>query len=100
MIRPLRVICLLLPTLLSLAPAVHAAEAPALQYVPVATLPLRGPPPNSLRPLVDGAINGRPALMLISTGVSYSTLTKDAAEKFGIGLGRNSRNSLVSAAPR
>ena len=40
LIRPFRAIPLLLLSLLSLAPAAHAADAPACRYVPVATLPL------------------------------------------------------------
>jgi hypothetical protein len=52
--------------LLSCAPSVQAADAGSCRYVPLATLPLRGAANNS-RPLVDGAINGKPAMMLMST---------------------------------
>jgi predicted aspartyl protease len=75
-----------LPLLLSLcAPAAHAADAPTCRYVPVATLQLRGVG-EVWQPTVEGAINGKPAVMLFDTGANASKLVKDSAEKFGISL--------------
>ena len=71
--------------LVCVAPAVHAADAGSCRYVPVATLPLRAGG-NPAQPTVDGTINGKPAIMLIDTGMSRSVLLKDSAEKLGIAL--------------
>jgi hypothetical protein len=74
------------PLLLGLlTSAVHAADAPACRYVPVATLQLRGVG-DVWQPTVEGTINGKPAVMLFDTGAHASRLVKDSAEKLGIAL--------------
>lgn len=41
---------------------------------------------RGMRPLVKGTINGKPALLSVDSGSFDSTLTRDAARKFGIRL--------------
>lgn len=77
---PLRVLAL---SMFTFAGAAQAADA--CRYVPVATLQLRGSG-DIRQPTVDGAINGKPAVMLVDTGAWASMLVKDAVEKFGLTL--------------
>jgi predicted aspartyl protease len=80
---PLRRILLSMLTLAALAQAAQAADA--CRYVPVATLQLRGSG-DIRQPTVDGAINGKPAVMLVDTGMWISMLVKDSADKYNITL--------------
>lgn len=77
---PLRMLAL---SMFTLAGAAHAADA--CRYTPFATLQLRASG-DTRQPTVDGSINGKPAVMLVDTGLGPSMLVKDAAEKFGLAL--------------
>lgn len=43
---------------------------------------------RGMRALVNGTINGKPALLAVDSGAFYSTLTRSAAKKFGIRVQR------------
>ncbi|MDB5756343.1 MAG: hypothetical protein JWP34_4337 [Massilia sp.] len=79
---PLRALALIF-SLSALAGAAQAADA--CRYVPVATLQLRGSG-DIRQPTVDGTINGKPAVMLVDTGMRISMLVKDAADKYNVTL--------------
>ena len=67
--------------------AVHAAdEAPGCKYFPIAELPLSYTGP-SLQITTEGAIDGVAGPMLVDTGASFSSLTRTATERRGLGLG-------------
>lgn len=82
----IRSLCAVPLLLLLLSPAVQAADG--CRYVPVATLQLRGAG-TVWQPTVDGAINGKPAVMLFDTGAHASMLLKGAADKFGLSLNQS-----------
>lgn len=82
-LRPLSLLLLALPCAF-----VHAAEAPACHYVPVATLQLRGSG-DVWQPTVDGTINGNPAVLLADTGAASSKLVKAWADKYNVPLHQN-----------
>ena len=71
--------------LLSTLAGAALAEDAKCQYAPVAQMPIRivGP---AMVPVIDGSINGRPAVMLVDTGATGSALTKFAAERRGLPL--------------
>lgn len=85
--RALRPLSLLLLAMLPCA-FVHAEDAPACRYVPVATLQLRGSG-DVWQPTVDGMINGNPAVLLTDTGASSSKLVKAWADKYNVPLRQN-----------
>jgi predicted aspartyl protease len=90
-IRSPRALPLLTVALVALAPPAQALDA--CRYVPVATLDLRGSGPIS-QPMVEGTINGNPAVMLADTGASTSKLLKAWAGKYKVPLTQSGRYSM------
>lgn len=69
--------------LLSLAARAHAGDAGSCRYVPIGELPITLAA-GSQEPLIEGAINGDHASMLVDTGADTSLMMRSAAEKRGI----------------
>lgn len=67
--------------LLALAPAFVLAKPAACRLVKVAEWTVRF---ERNLPVIDGAVDGNPVGILLDTGATYSILTHDAAERFGI----------------
>lgn len=70
-----------------LCSSVQAAdEASGCKYFPIAELPLSYTGP-ALQITTEGAIDGVAGPMLVDTGASFSSLTRTATERRGLGLG-------------
>ena len=76
----------------------HAA-APECTYMDVGSLPLRYVG-ESLAPAVAGSINGTPAVMLVDTGASQTSLTMNGATRRDLPLflaRRDERGAVLGA---